>query len=71
MKYLLLLLMLGACGGDYIVSGEVTVTHKVDLASEWFIAYCKDLHPTSEALQNECVTDLMADFLDAMSGGSL
>lgn len=71
MKHLALLLALSACGGDYIVSGNVTVTHKVDLASDWFIAYCKDLHPSSEALQNECVADLMADFLDAMSGVSL
>ncbi len=71
MKRLALLLALSACGGDYIVSGEVTVTHKVALASEWFIAYCKDLHPIDEAKQNECVTNLMADFLDAMSGGSL
>lgn len=70
MKCLALLLTLSACGGGYNVSGEVTVTHKVDLASEWFIAYCKDLHPIDEVKQNECVTNLMADFLDAMTGGS-
>ena len=64
MKYLLLL-ALSACGGDYVVSGNVTVTHQIDLASESFLTYCQDEFPNDTVKQEECVAELTANFIKA------
>jgi hypothetical protein len=68
MKQLLSLLLLSACGGDYIASGNITVTHKIEISSEQFEAYCEDLYPNNKTAQVTCVNDLVSGFLDSFKG---
>ena len=67
MKYLLLLSLV-ACGGEYTVTGNVTVTHKIDLAIDSFTAYCEEEHPNDAVKQEECIAELTANFIKTIGG---
>lgn len=71
MKYILLALLTG-CGidlsGTQTVTGEVTVTYKIDLMTKYFEVYCKDLFPDSEQLQTECVSKEVVKFIKLIEG---
>jgi hypothetical protein len=69
MKYALMLLMLAACGdSSYVVSGNVTVTHKIDLAVEWFETYCAEMYPEDEEGRDYCIETLTMDFIKTLAG---
>jgi hypothetical protein len=65
MKYLLLLI-LTACGGDYVLKGNPTVTHRIEIDFKFIDNYCMELYPTDEEARLQCVEDLIASFLKAM-----
>jgi hypothetical protein len=69
MKYALLLLALVACGSDNTleVSGEVTVTHRIELAIEYFDEYCKLKYPNSEIEKADCVNDNLMKFMELLA----
>jgi hypothetical protein len=64
MKYLLILAMLTGCGVK--LSGDVTVTHKIDLAADWFKQYCAELYPENELAQAKCVNEMMITFIKSL-----
>lgn len=68
MKYLLLIL-LSSCGALEL-SGNVTITHKVDVMTDYFIAYCEDLYPNNKELQKECVDEEIINFIRLLEGSS-
>jgi len=66
-KTLFLLLVLAACGDQRIdVRGNVTVTHRIEIATDLFVDYCTELYPNDKNAQSECVSQMVSDFLATM-----
>jgi hypothetical protein len=65
MKYLLLL-SLAACGFEVHTTGDITVHHKIELATDFFEKYCEAEYPDDKLKQEECVAKLMVDFLKSL-----
>ncbi len=70
MKYILLLLCLAGCGGDYKVSGNVTVTYTIDLSNitKYFTEYCVEKYPYDVDLQKSCADEEIAKFILSLEG---
>jgi hypothetical protein len=68
MKRIALLLALGACGSDNTldVSGEVTVTHRIEIAVEYFKEYCELKYPESKLEQAECINENLIKFMELL-----
>lgn len=71
MKKLLLCLLLTACGGEYKVSGNVTVTHEISIddITRYFEASCADQYYYQDDI-DRCVADKISGFFNFMNGTS-
>lgn len=65
MKYLLLAL-LTSCGGDYVLSGNATITHKVELDLDAIEGYCNTAYPDDEEAYQKCVQELTQAFIKSL-----